>query len=177
MLRELDYHDLFRLNEILLDGSKENTGCVNSFSMNVINSYDIKEIKGKVSEYFRILNDVKYLIDTDVDCLKAPIFYDEKVSGSKKGHQDLILDAVIKREDMLRWASDILAASISLSKKLNQREATYIVDSFINHLSEEAISEKLYISRKTLQTLKKSALIKTYIEFKKVRDMSCTFLR
>lgn len=174
-MEELDYHDLFRLNEILLDGSKENTGCVNSFSMNVINSYDIKEVKGKVSEYFRILNDVKYLIDADADSLKATIFYDDKVSGSQTHHQDVVSAAVIKREDMLRWATDILKASISLSKKSNQKEAMYIVDYFINHLSEEEISEKLCMTRKTLQILKKSALIKTYIEFKKVRDMSCTF--
>lgn len=174
-MKELDYHDLFRLNEILLDGSKENTGCVNSFSMNVINSYDIKEVKEKVSEYFRILNDVKYLIDSDVDSLKATIFCDDKVSESQTRHQDVVLDAVVKREDMLRWSSDMVQASISLSKKLNQKEAIYIVAYFINHLSEEEVSEELCMTRKTLQILKKSALIKTYIEFKKVRDMSCTF--
>lgn len=54
---------------------------------------------------------------------------------------------------------------MSVARELTLQEAVYLVDSLFCDRPEELISDKLSISVKTLTKVKKSCLVKVYLEF------------
>ena len=155
----------FSLQEEVLKISKE-CEYSNLLSKNMIDTYYYLEMKKDIAKVFTKYNDVKYLIGHSSHYgLSSTSFDTERVSTSKK-NSDMVSNYVMKNIDLEIWAQDFYDIIISISSKLTLQEAVYLVDAFFANKSEEMISEKLCVCRKTLQNIKKSCLVKLYVEFK-----------
>lgn len=80
-------------------------------------------------------------------------------------NNDPIGNFVSNHMDQYLWLEKFYQAILVLATKLSNQEAVYLVDSFFGHRSEDFISDKLGVSRMTLQKIKKSCLVKMNFEF------------
>ncbi len=136
----------------------------NLLSKDMIDAYYYTEMKKDIAKVFTKYNDVKYLFSHRSDCYLSSIHYDTERVSLSKVNNDKVGNYIMNNVDLEIWTKDFYDTIISVSYKLTMQEAVYLVDAFFLNKSEEIISEKLLISRKTLQNIKKSCLVKVYLE-------------
>ena len=138
----------------------------NLLSKSMVDEYYYLEMKKDISKIFTKFNDAKYIVGYEKNFDISSVNFDvERVSISKRNN-DKVSSYVMKNVDLEIWAKDFYETIISVSNRLTMQEAVYLVDAFFANRSEEMISEKLLVCRKTLQNIKKSCLVKVYLELK-----------
>lgn len=143
--------------------AKENE-YVNLISEEVISKLYTLDMRNELFEYMKHFNNLKYFYNSTTDySVKSTNFTNslKTKSSSKKSNVEQVVD---KKVDDDLWLEEAYYHIVSLAHKINRSEQVYFVETFFRNSSEEAISEKLGICRKTLQHIKKSCLIKLYIE-------------
>lgn len=160
---ELTLKELISLpNDILRISS--NNEYIDLLSKETIDQYYNQELKKKMQSYMRRFNDMKYLYQySDSYSLKAVKYTKETKSKSSTG-KSVVEEFVTKKIDNKLWVKEAYDHIISLSYKLSFTEQKYFVETFFKNESEEKICEKLGICRMTLQNIKKSCLVKMYLE-------------
>lgn len=129
--------------------------------------YYFHDLKKDLSRIFNDFNDTKYSFS--LSNAHENITHNYEIQGNKllNNSSDKVANYVMKKIDSENMAVDIYNKVISLSHKLTYTEAIYFINTFFAKLGEEAISEKIGISRTYLQKIKKSCLVKMYFEFEK----------
>ncbi len=67
--------------------------------------------------------------------------------------------------DNKMWLVKFYNSICNLALKMTRAEAQYIVGTFFSNKSEEYVCDNIGICRNTLQKVKKSCLVKTWVEF------------
>lgn len=163
MKNEFETKQLFDLpNEILR--ITENAKYNDLLSENICNIYYYPNLKKELSYFITKYNDLKYFYEySNMYNITNHISF-ENISPLK-GRSDKVSNFVAKNIDMQRYIEKIYYKFINLAHKLSVFESIYIVDTFFSNKTEEEISEKIGICRQTLQKIKKSSLVKLYLEF------------
>lgn len=136
--------------------------------------YDYKVLKENVSKYFNYFKKIRYIYQFPSNYeITMSVNYDRQKTSSTNLNFDPISNFVTKKIDkeieITTWASNFYHIILIVASKLTLQEATYLVDSFFSNYSEELICEKIGMCRNTLQKVKKSCLIKSWIELQKLK--------
>lgn len=133
----------------------------------IYNEYDSKELKEKIVKKFERFKDAKYLYRYPIEsCIKTTPTYQLREGMIPKQVSSKIEKVITQRVDDQMWAGCFYDTLMIVATKLTMQEAIYLVDSFFGNKSEDVIAEKLAICRTTLQNIKKSCLVKVWIELK-----------
>lgn len=163
MEEELDLNTLLELPNDIIKISLNYSDYINLISEECCQCYNTKELKQIFMSYFKRFNDIKFLYSNQDYCLKSSTVSEINIKSRK--NNDPTANYVDKNIDKKIWANDFYKKIVSLSHKLNYQEAVYCVGTFFSNKTEDQISEKLDISRQTLQKIKKSFLVKIALEF------------
>ena len=131
--------------------------------------YDYKKLKSTIKSYFEYYKNSIYFSHFPANQnIQLTTAYDSVRVSSTNVVSDSVSNLVISRIDkeleIASWILDFHSRILQVASKLTIQEASYLVDYFFSNLSEEVICEKLNICRKTLQKVKKSCLVKVWIE-------------
>lgn len=142
----------------------ENNEFIGLLSNEVIDKYYYSNLKKDLAHYMKRFNDMKFLYHSSNNYSIQSTSYSEAKINKRKTNKSTVEQFVSKSVDNEIWTEKTYSHLISLSYKLNSNEQKYFIETFFKNTSEESISEKLGICRKTLQNIKKSCLVKMYLE-------------
>ncbi len=137
---------------------------VSLLSDETINRFYYLEMKKDLMSYMKHFNDMKYFYKSSNEYTLKSTSYTNEGKTKTKPNRSLVEEFVSKNVDNDLWTEEVYNHLITLAHKLNPSEQKYLVETFFKNTSEENISEKLGICRKTLQHIKKSCLVKMYLE-------------
>ncbi len=127
--------------------------------------YNINNVKSQLKTLFLKFKSAKYLnkfpIENNISLTST---YDIKLSASQKSTISQVDNAVTNYLDKQIWVSEVYDSLLILASKLTKSEAGYLIYTFLSYKSEETIAEKLGICKTSLQKIKKSCLVKMYVE-------------
>lgn len=130
----------------------------------LISKYYDANLRKELKALFTRFNDIKFFYKVnDSYSLKANQIKIDKVNGSSL-HPNQILNMVGRKIDEEQFVEVMYYRILNLSIKLTYQEALYFIKYFFSDTTEEEISEILAISRTNLQKIKKSCLVKVYLE-------------
>lgn len=141
---------------------KDDFVCMISESM--CNEYDIDDIKFKLTKMFSKFNGLKFYFNIPLsESIKITASCEIMEGNSGRSLVSKEEQAVTRKIDSMIWASKFYDSILSLSKGLTVNEATYLSYALIACKSHESIAETLNISIRSIQPIKKSCLVKTWI--------------
>lgn len=144
----------------------EEKGFATRLSKRVIDQYYYSDMRKDLKELFVYYLDAKWLLKAkDYDCVHSLTYSSEYITISRT-NDDKVSKYVTRNVDLEKYVELFYHATMSVAKELTLSEAVYLVDSLFCDRPEELISDKLCISVKTLTKIKKSCLVKVYLEFK-----------
>lgn len=133
----------------------------------VYQEYDSKTLKDDIMKKIDKYKDTKYLYNYSVESLiKITPKYELKESTTSNTSSSVVENIVTRSVDQHLWIECFYETMLVVAAKLTTQEAIYLVDSFFGNKSEDFIAEKLMVCKMTLQNIKKSCLVKTWIELK-----------
>ena len=136
---------------------------------NICNNYNIIEIKKKLQSLFTSFKSARYLYEFPVECsISISANYDEKLGGfTQRNNVSKIEQAIQKYTDKQLHTTNVYNTIMILSLKLTGDEAIYLINTFLAHKSEDDIAEIIGVSKSYLQKIKKSCIVKMWIDLKK----------
>ena len=162
----LTFDEILDLPKKILNVSLEYDAYSDLLSEDMILMYYYKDLKSDLNVYFDRFKAIKYSYHFASDYCPIPTptpsFYHS--SGFQK--TDPVGKYVTAKIDDSIWLKQFYSHILNLASKLTLSEATYLVDTFFAHRSEESISEEIGVCRATLQKIKRSCLVKAYLEFR-----------
>ena len=169
----LTYDMLLNFPQEFLEKSSKYKGMCELLSKEECDKYDTKDLKDKVELRFKKFKDAKYIYKYPNESLLTPItpnYQLKEVMTSRNliSPQDRV---VTKKTDKQIWVEMMYQSLMStLTTKMTEQEAIYLVEHFFKRISEDNIAEKLQICRATLQKIQKSCLIKIWVELEALID-------
>lgn len=155
---------IYDLPTKVINISEQNEEFVGMISESVCKQYDMNEIKYKLSHMFSKFNGVKFYYNVPLsESIKTTTSYGLREGSSQRTTISKEESAVTRKIDSMIWASEFYDCIISLSKGLTRSEAIYLSYGLIARKSNEYIAEVLHICPKTVQPIKKSCMIKTWV--------------
>ena len=136
---------------------------------NICNNYDIIEIKKKLQSLFTSFKSARYLYEFPVECsISISANYEEKLGGfTQSNNISKIEQAIQKYTDKQLHTTNVYNTIMILSLKLTGDESIYLINTFLAHKSEDDIAEMIGVSKSYLQKIKKSCIVKMWIDLKK----------
>lgn len=135
----------------------------------VCNKFDVIDNKEKLLTLFKSFKSARYLYDFPVeDSINITNCLDpNKVSFGVPATVSQLETAVTNYVDEQILTTNVYKSIIKLSYKLTGDEATYLINAFLKRKSEEEIAEIIGISKTYLQKIKRSCVVKMWIDLKK----------
>lgn len=134
----------------------------------VSNQYDCQDIKQKLLKLFAKFKSARYLYDFPVEeNIKTTPNYDTREYSSQRSTASQVENAVARFVDKQLLTTDIYNSIIKVSYKLTKSEVVYLINTFLDHQAEESIAEIVGVSKTYLQKIKKSCLVKMWVELEK----------
>lgn len=127
--------------------------------------YYYSGIKRDLKIFFNKFNDAKFSYNMSfVPQIKATKY---EISTNQRTNKviDSVSDYVTEKIKEEQYAEKVYNQILNLAHKLTKQEAVYFVQSFFANKSDEYICEILQISRNGIQRIRKSCLVKMYLEF------------
>ena len=155
---------LLNLPEKVLDITKN----PNNYYITMIDTatcvkYYYTNLKKDLLNLFKKFNETKYSFNSyNIKNITNYEITENKKLKNVNNKVEKFIENKIESENL---TLEIYNRVCTLSQKLTFNEAIYFVNTFFARLSEEAISEKIGISRTYLQRIKKSCLVKMFFEF------------
>lgn len=166
MGNQLTLNMLLDLPHDVLKISNKIDSYLDLLSDDICREYYYTDLKKDLIKYFNKFKDVKYKYKYCENFnLKSNSNYEVEGVFGNNIISDKVGNYVAKNIDLEIWTLDFYNNVVSIAHKLTYQEAIYFVDTFFANKTEEQISEKLSICRKTLQKIKKSCLVKILLEF------------
>lgn len=169
----LTYEKLLDFPEDFMKKSVKYSVIADPISSEECKKYDTKDLHDKVSFRIRKFKDAKYIYqfpDLKYNIPMTPNYQLREVIMPRnlESSQSKI---ITKETDKEIWVTKLYYCLINVvSTKLTKQETVYFIESFFKKESEESISEKLLMCRKTLQKVKKSCLIKVWVEMEALSE-------
>lgn len=135
----------------------------------ICDKYDVLDCKKKLRDLFSSFKSARYLYDFPIeDALNITSNIDPtKVSFGQHSNVSQLENAVQHYVDEQILTTYVYHSIMKVSYKLTGDEATYLINTFLAHKSEEDIAEIIGISKTYLQKIKKSCIVKMWIDLKK----------
>ncbi len=154
---------LLNLPKELLKKSAEYNDYSELLKKDIFLNYDCKKLKQDINEKFDHYKKIKYLHKLPNSfTIKSPTF--DLIGKSKKNISDRVGDSVANNVDEEIWIYDFYNCLLVVASKLTNQESRYLVDTFFGNKPENVIFEKLGICKNTFLNVKKSCLVKLWLE-------------
>jgi len=164
MESELTLNMICDLPKSVISISKEHCDFVCQIPERVCNEHDIASIKPKLYRMFTKFNNVKFFYKVkSEDLVKVTPSYELRewsCQRSNISNQEII---VTRKVDNMIWAKKFYDTIITLSKGLTEREAIYLSYGIMGRKSNEFVAEILKIGTRSVQPIKKSCIVKTWM--------------
>ena len=135
--------------------------------------YDIKELRFKILSMFKKFKMLKLEFNVPIESnVRLSVNYDLMEGSASKRKSSQIENVVLKNTDNLLWGTSFYKTILEISKILTRDESVYLVDAMFGNKSEDFIAEKLGIVRDTLQSRKRSCLVKLWIKLEPLYNES-----
>lgn len=166
MIDKLSIKDFVELPDIMLDNSK-NVKYIQLLSEQTVSYYYYTDLKKDIANILKKFKDSKYIISLSDDFTLKSNVNNFEIARSRSIHNDKVGNFIEKKIDLNIWSKDIYNILIYLSEQLTFQETMYLIATFFEDKTEEEVSEKLDICRKSLYKIKKSCLVKIKLELDK----------
>ena len=156
----------------ICDAIKENVKIKSNqnelLSEEILNYYDILNERKKLLKLFENFKSARYLYKFPIsDTIRINPIYESKEICFQKSSKSQIENAVEKYVDKQILTTEIYNSILNVSNRLTNSECVYLINTFLQHRSEESIAEIIGISKTYLQRIKKSCIVKMWIELGK----------
>lgn len=152
-------------NKVIKISESEQNKYLDLLSDSTCDRYYYTNLKSDLKDYFSRFNDFKFSYSMPENITLNATAYELKENKFVNRTNDSILNYVSNKVDEEIFAIDTYNKVISLAYKLTEKEAVYFVDCFFADETDDYICEKLQVSRTGLQKIRKSCLVKMYLEF------------
>ena len=120
---------------------------------------------------FKKFQAAKYLNKFPMNTSRNSSFiYDVCNTAKQNTTRSCVENAVQNHIDKELWITLFYNNIMLLANKLTREEAIYFINTFLLHKTEEKIAESLEICKTSLQKIKKSCLVKVWIELKEFSE-------
>lgn len=158
---------LFSMPNEILNITKKNENLNDLLAIQDYQNYDVIQIKQKLQLLFKKFQAAKYLNKFPIEAIKNSSFVYDVCNAQKQNTKTShIENAVQNHTDKEIWVTLFYNNIMILANKLTKEEAVYFINTFLLHKTEEKIAESLEICKTSLQKIKKSCLVKVWIELK-----------
>lgn len=164
-------NQLLNVSQTIKDNSSTNQQFNELLDAYICNQYDLVDIKDRLDKLFSFFKSARYLYDFPLeDSINISPNYDYKESFTQRSTQSKIENAVQGYIDKQIETTNIYYSLMKVSYKLTGDEVVYLENTFFTHRSEEDVAELIGISRTYLQKIKKSCLVKMWVDLKQYCD-------
>lgn len=137
-------------------------------------NYNIKELKEEIGRYFSYFKDVKYFYQFPTEAVISVITAVDLEKETSSGYIpdpifNLVDNDINEKIKIEKWVRQFYNIMLTVASKLTSQEVIYLVDCFFCNKSEDATCDKIGICRNTLQKIKKSCIVKTWIELRTLK--------
>ncbi len=161
-------NQLLNIGELISNNATANSKVNQLLDEYVCNQYDHSYIKQELLKLFATFKSARYLYDFPVEeNIKMSPNYELREGFTQRSTTSQVENAITRYIDKQILTTDIYYSIIKASYKLTDAEVVYLQNTFLTHKSEEDISELVGISKTYLQKIKKSCLIKLWVELEK----------
>ena len=159
---------LLNITDTIKANSKEQEDFNQLLDKCIVDNYDILENKQKLLKLFSRFKSARYLYDFPIeDQIKTTTSYEEKVGFTQRSNSSKVETAVQKYCDEQIHTTNVYYSILKVSYKLTGDEVVYLINTFLTHKSEDDIAELIGISKTYLQNIKKSCIVKMWVDLKK----------
>ncbi len=148
----------------------KNENHLKMLSKQIIQEYYYPDLRNDLADIFEDFNDSKYYFSNVTQNYQLTPKYELLISNCSNSITDKVASLVEKNLTKQSWTVNFYNKINSLICKLTYKEGIYFIRAFLFYESDESISKELAISRNYLQKIKKSCLVKMYLEFKTYVD-------
>lgn len=155
---------IYDLPNRIVSNSETNEEKVAQIPEKECNTYNLIEIKSKLSHMFSRFNGVKFYYNIkSEEMVKISATYEYKDWMSQQSTISQQERIVMEKYDNMVWASKFYESIISLSKGLTKKEAIALAYGLIAHQSVEFMAEMMGVCPRTVFPIKKSCIVKTWL--------------
>lgn len=155
-----------KLPHEIVGHAKEYSEYNSLLSKNVCDNYDTKMLKSSINELFTKYKEILYLSKFSTSEINQK--YELHENMHTRNFVDKVGNEVEKKIENQIWLTNFYNQFLNISSKLTKEEVYYLNETFFHNLSEETICEKMGICRNTLRRIKKSCLVKIWIEIQNI---------
>lgn len=161
-------NQLLNVGDTISDNANTNNKVNQLLDEYVCNQYDSANIKSELLKLFATFKSARYLYDFPVEeNIKINPNYELREGFTQRSTSSQVENAVARYVDKQLLTTDIYNSIIKVSYKLTGDEVVYLINTFLTHKAEESIAEIIGISKTYLQKIKKSCLVKMWVELEK----------
>lgn len=137
----------------------------------ICKQYNIVSIKDSLEKLFYSFKSARYLYDFPLeDSISISPSYEYKESFTQKSTASQVENAIQRYVDKQILTTNVYYSIMKVSHKLTNDEVVYLINTFLTRRSEEEIAELIGISRSYLQKVKKSCIVKMWVDLKQYCD-------
>lgn len=134
----------------------------------ICNQYDIADMRDNLYKLFAKFKSARYLYDFPVESnIKISSNYVLREEEVQRSTTSQIENAIERYVDKQLLTTEIYNSILKVSYKLTGDEVVYFINTFLSRKSEEEISEIIGVSRTYLQKIKKSCIVKLWVNLEK----------
>ncbi len=158
-------NQLINIKDTILENAKTREKENQLLKKCIFIQYDVIEDKRKMLVLFSKLKSARYLYDFPVEeNIKITPTYELVEGSSQRSNQSQVENAVTRYIDKQLLTTKVYNSIMKVSFKLTRQEVIYLINTFLVHKSEEEISEIIGISKTYLQNIKKSCIVKMWVD-------------
>ena len=159
------YEDLLNVSSSIIQNADKYCNTNQLLDDFICNQYNILENRKKLLTLFSKFNSAKYLYHfPPAENIKVSNNYDINESSFQRSAISQVENAVERYVDKQILTTKIYQSLLVVSSKLTNDEATYLINTFMAHKSEDDIADIIGISKTYLQKVKKSCIVKMWVE-------------
>ena len=161
-------NQLINISDYIKEIADQNKQHNELLSEEVCNSYDTSYIRNNLLELFNRFKSARYLYEFPLDSsIKLTPTYSFDGSCHQLSNVSQVEQIIEKHIDKQLLTTNIYFSIIKVSYKLSNEEVIYLINTFFTHKSEEDIANIIGISKTYLQKIKKSCLVKMWVDLEK----------
>ena len=162
------YEQLLNIDKTILENANQNKTYNELLDEIILNKYDCTEIKKKLKVLFSQFKSARYLYDFPIaNQVNITTNLEIRENSFSQINQSKVEKAVEKYLDKQIYTTDIYNSILKVGYNLTNDEVIYLINTFLIRKPEEDIAEIIGISRTYLQKIKKSCIVKLWVELKK----------
>ncbi len=167
MKETISLDKLLNMHNEILSIAQKNENLNDLLAVQDYKNYDVIQIKQKLQLLFKKFQAAKYLNKFPVETIKNSSFVYDVCNTQKQNTTTSYVENIVENHtDKEIWVTLFYNNTMILAHKLTKKEAVYFTNTFLLHKTEEKIAESLEICKTSLQKIKKSCLVKVWIELK-----------